>query len=66
MSQVGSVILPTIRVSCPACVECVVVIFFSRFLEVMTNRIVEIFAPEKPVSELFTQRIYRVEARDGY
>jgi hypothetical protein len=27
----------------------------------MTNRIVDIFSPEKPVSDLYPQRIYRVE-----
>lgn len=32
-----------------------------RLLEVMTNRIVDIFPPEKPVSELYPQRVYRVE-----
>lgn len=35
--------------------------FPTRLLEVMTNRIVDIFTPEKPVSELYPQRVYRVE-----
>lgn len=32
-----------------------------RLLEVMTNRIVDIFPLDKPVGELFPQRMYRVE-----
>ena len=34
---------------------------FYRLLEVLTNRIVDILPPEKPVSELYPQRVYRVE-----
>lgn len=34
----------------------------SRLLEVMGNRIIDVHPPEKPVSELFSQKLYRLEA----
>lgn len=39
------------------------VVCHVRLLEVMTNRIVDIFPLDKPVGELFPQRMYRVEVR---
>ena len=37
----------------------------DRLLEVMTNRITDILPYDRPVSELFAQKMYRVEVKCG-
>ena len=38
-------------------------LYIRRLLEVMTHRIVDIHPPDKPVAELFSQKMYRVEVQ---
>ena len=36
-------------------------LFWCRLLDVMGNRLVDIFSLEKPVSEMVSQKVYRIE-----
>ena len=37
------------------------VVFRCRLLEVMTHRIVDVHSTDKPVTDLYQQKLYRIE-----
>ena len=60
--SIKSLLLHSSTVTDSVCV-CVCVCVVCRLLEILAHRIVEIHDYEKPVSELYTQKIYRIEVR---